>query len=141
MKRLLAIVAAYMAGAFVGSYGMVIIFHSFVEDLGEFLFDFLGSPTLALLGVVLAAPVAIPVIAITEYCTWDSPKLIAGVGLVLGCALAFMFIEEPVFSFRMFKATSATAVAVTLGALTYWFVAWRLLPPAHQSNRVSLEQS
>ncbi len=133
MKRFASIATAYLAGAIVGSYGLIVVFHFLVKDLGPFLMDLLGSPTTALVGIVFGAPVAVVVIAVTEYCKWDSPKLMIGVGIALGIVLTLLFIEEPVLSVPMLKATSAAVIGVTMGTFTYWFVAWRIFPPAYLS--------
>ena len=94
-------------------------------QFSEFLlmFVFLGS-----IAAVYALPVAVPTILLSEWRRLVGMRAYAIAGIMLGLLLTIAFTEIPYRGFNYALAITMIGSSVS-GALTYWLVAWRLLPP------------
>ena len=83
-------------------------------------------------GMILALPVALPVILITEQLEEGRWWIFAIAGLLLGLFVLFVLsaIIAEVMNFELVIVVMATS---TFASIAYWFVAWRLF--THQPSR------
>ena len=99
-----------------------------VSDNAQFSEFLLMFVFLGLIAAVYALPVAVPTIVLSEWRRVGRMRVFAIAGIMLGCLLTIALTEIPYrgFDYALVGTMIGSSVA---GALTYWLVAWRLLPP------------
>ena len=135
--RLLAVVTAYGCAA-IGAVLALIVLFSITQGVSdgaqasEFLImvAFFGS-----VAAIYALPVAVPTIVLNEWKCWRHWTVYGVAGLLLGLLLTAAFTEIPYRDIN-FELAGTMIVSSLTGAMTYWLVAWKLLPP-----RVPLQSS
>jgi hypothetical protein len=128
--RLLAVVTAYGC-AVIGAVLVLIGLFTITQGVSDgaqtsellIMLAFFGS-----IAAIYALPVAVPTIGLTEWKRVGSWTVFAAAGLVLGLLLTAAFTEIPYRSINFELAGTMIASSLT-GAMTYWLVAWKLLPP------------
>ncbi len=128
--RVLVVLFAYACAALIAP--LLLILHGTVmeglsgnSEVSEFLlvFGFFGF-----IAAIYALPIALPVIIFTELRKRGDWKIFVLAGTVLGSIITVLFTEVP-FSWSNFGFSIVILPIVTASVMTYWAVAWKLLPP------------
>ncbi len=133
--RVLTIGLAYLCSTVVGTLLLSLIFTAMYfydgENIAETtLKDLRLVMQIIFGGTIFAMPVAGPFILYSEIKRMDSPVqfLLAGTGA--GLLIVILFFNHNDMNVQIFSAGLGLVISASLAALTYWFIAWRLLPPA-----------
>ena len=133
--RVLVVLLAYACAAAMAP--VLLIAHGAVQ--GGFSGDFAAGVTVTVLGLfasiaaIYAVPVAVPVIVVTEWRGIGDWRIFAVSGVVLGGSIATLLAPVP-FSWDSIDSDIVFVVPAIVVAcvMTYWLVAWRLLPPSRR---------
>ena len=129
--RLLVIVWAYAAAGFAGLAGFMgpVAIEMVLTDGLEWTTEG-GRLLLALLAatMIYPLPVAGPALLMSEIWSIGSPYFFVAAGLILGLLLTFALTEVP-FRGVNWTVVFSMIVGSLAGAMTYWLVAWKWLPP------------
>ena len=139
--RLLTILAAYAASS--GAAMVVLVLFGWI-DSGSLSLDRIGyiAPLFAggaASGALYALPIAVPTILLTEITRISSARLFLAAGLATSALMFAMLseysraelIELQPYVWRDVIVIAAVCVAASL---TYWFVAWKVAPPAPRAK-------
>ncbi|NQZ47270.1 MAG: hypothetical protein HRT63_07060 [Erythrobacter sp.] len=131
LKRL-AIVALAYAGA-VLAVALGFVGYALILSEGRDLLDpreiGFGLAVFGLFAATYALPVAVPVIAVTEWRRNGTFRVFLAAGAILGIVLAALFTEVP-FTRVNWPLAAVMVTCAIGGSLIYWLVAWCWLPPA-----------
>ena len=134
--RVLTICLAYLFSTVVGTLLLTLMFTAILfYDGGNItestLKDLLFAMQIIFGGTIFAMPVAGPFILYSEIRRMDNPVqfLLAGAGA--GLLIVIVFFDHNGMNGQVFSAVLGLIISASIAALTYWFIAWRLLPPAN----------
>ena len=138
--RILVVLLAYACAALMAP--LLLIAHGAVRE--GFSGDFAAGVTVTVLGLfasmaaIYALPVAVPVIAATEWYGIGDWRIFAVSCVVLGGFIATLFLPSP-FSWDSIDRDIVFVVPLMVVAcvMTYWLVAWKLLPPSRRAEPVT----
>lgn len=138
--RTLVVLLAYACAAVMAP--MLLFAHAAVQE--GLSADFVVGLTAAIIGLfaataaIYALPVSVPVIIATEWCGVGDWRIFAVAGAVLGVFIASLFLPAP-FSWDSFHRDHVFVVPpmVVACVMTYWLVAWKLLPPSRRAEPAS----
>ena len=80
----------------------------------------------ACVAAIYALPVAIPVVAYTEI------KGVGAIQIFLGSGLLLAILLSAVLGGGSFTFTTTLLSSTLAGAILYWLIAWKILPPARK---------
>lgn len=128
--RVFVVLLAYACAALMAPL-LMMAFGALQEGLpGDFSPETAGvvAGLFATTAAVYALPVALPVIAATEYYRRGDWRIFLGAGGVLGLVLTGLFTPVP-FNRVDFGFAAILVPIVTGCVMTYWLVAWKWLAP------------
>lgn len=140
LRRFLVVLLAYLSAALVG-VSAFLAYGFFASDgrgwdVNEIAFGFAVFVPVA---SIYALPISLPMILLTELRQVGHWAVFAISGIVLGVLLTITFTEIPYQGLNLELAVLMTILSFS-GAMIYWLVAWRLLPP-RKSALLSAERS
>lgn len=130
LRRLATVALAYAAAVVVVALcfvGYALTF-GLAQDLLNLREIGFGIVVFGLFAAACALPVAGPMIAMTEWNCNGTVRHFIGAGAVLGIVLAILFAGGPLKGGNWPLAAVMLTCAM-VGSLTYWLIAWRILPP------------
>ena len=139
LRRILTVLFAYISAAVVAT--LVLLSPAWIIDRNLTSFSYREIEIFLVATYIVSVvmiPVALPIVIFHEVKGTAHWLNFVSVGLFAGLALLLIFSANASILDNLWVIVLVPAAI--MGTMTYWLIAWRLLPPAFLSDKASLER-